>query len=385
MSVKNLKERFDLAVVEALDSTFSNTVSRFIAYYIHMFNEFPHVIHISEEGGYLNDKLDPEKYNNYVISFDEFEVDDLISEDDAEDDVYIFENVNIPKTMCKLYEALKDKCYVIRNESFPTFIGATYFIFYDPFDSDIVVLNNNQELPQEIKDCVVDDKIDEDIRVVSYITHDSNGFGKTDINVGNQEVNIEKNYNDDLPDQEIFTFLNSNKSGLLLLHGEPGSGKSFYIRNLMYRLKKHEFLVLDNSVFDYITDASFVRLLMNNKNSIIILEDCEEMLADRVAGNNKLSALLNLSDGILGDSFKFKFICTFNTNVSNLDKAILRKGRLHLKYEFKKLSPEKTYNLGKELGKDIPKGVSLTLGDIYNYDVDNGGSDKRLPIGFNKK
>ena len=31
---------------------------------------------------------------------------------------------------------------------------------------------------------------------------------------------------------------------------------------------------------------------------------------------------------------KCKFICTFNTNIENVDKALLRKGRMKLKYEF---------------------------------------------------
>ena len=107
------------------------------------------------------------------------------------------------------------------------------------------------------------------------------------------------------------------------------------------------------------------------------------MLADRTTGNNKLSALLNLSDGIIGDSFNFKFICTFNANVTKLDKALLRRGRMKLKYEFKSLSPEKTQALGKQLGYDIPEGKSLSLADIFNYGVDNGNVEEKK-VGFGR-
>ena len=93
---------------------------------------------------------------------------------------------------------------------------------------------------------------------------------------------------------------------------------------------------------------------------------------------------MNLSDGILGDGLNIKFICTFNADINKLDEAILRKGRLKYKYEFKELTPEKTQELAKELGKSIPEGESLTVGDIYNWEEDNGGVqlNKNKHIGF---
>ena len=97
-----------------------------------------------------------------------------------------------------------------------------------------------------------------------------------------------------------------------------------------------------------------------------------------------MSALLNLSDGILGDSLNLKFICTFNAQLRNIDDAVLRKGRLKLKYEFKALTPEKTQILAKKLGKEIPEGKSLPLCEIYNYGEDNGAKETttKRPIGF---
>ena len=152
----------------------------------------------------------------------------------------------------------------------------------------------------------------------------------------------------------------------------------------MYTLFKKEFLVLDNSVFNYITDSSFISLLMDYKDAVIILEDCESMLTDRTQGSNRLSALLNLSDGIIGDSFNFKFICTFNANIGKIDKALLRKGRMKLKYEFKELSAEKTKALAQKLGKDIKEDKPMTLANIYNYGHSNDRTDEERSIGFRK-
>lgn len=147
--------------------------------------------------------------------------------------------------------------------------------------------------------------------------------------------------------------------------------------------EKRPFLFLDSSVFGAITDSSFIKLLINNKNAVIVLEDCETLLASREYGNGRMAALLNLSDGILGDSLNLKFICTFNSDLTKIDQALLRKGRMKLKYEFKALTADKTQAKAKELGKDIPAGKELPLCEIYNYGQDNGAKTKSKPkIGF---
>ena len=97
--------------------------------------------------------------------------------------------------------------------------------------------------------------------------------------------------------------------------------------------------------------------------------------------NSLLNTVLNIADGIIGDSLRIKFICTFNTDLTNVDKALLRKGRLKIKYEFKKLTKDKVANLFNKFGiKDTPKEMALC--DIYNYDEVNGGENKRVKIGF---
>ena len=381
MTKEQLQEKFNKAAKQVLLIPDNRSPEKwFKAIYSLMFGEFPNSIGIINDGKYLNPKVKNSEFGGYM-PFDELEEDEVC----YDEMVTTFENVAIQSTLIKLYDKFKDTCHIIRYDKDPIIIGDKFIIFYDWFEEDLYVLQDSQYLREDIKECVVDDKSDKNIRIVSYITHDSMGFNKTKIQVANQETDLEKLYNDDLPDKEIFEFLNSDKSGLLLLHGEAGTGKTSYIRNMMYRLKNHEFMVLDNSVFAYITDASFIKLLMSNKNSVIILEDCEEMLADRVEGNSRISALLNLSDGILGDSFKFKFICTFNTSVSRIDQALLRKGRMKMKYEFKKLCAEKTYALGQELGKDIKKDESLTLADIFNYGIENGNKIAKKQIGFGQK
>ena len=109
------------------------------------------------------------------------------------------------------------------------------------------------------------------------------------------------------------------------------------------------------------------------------MEDCEKALTSRdKVYNPVMSTLLNLTDGIIADVLGIKLICTFNTNLNNIDKALLRKGRLSLKYEFKKLNAEKASKL---LGRNITNEMSLA--DIY-YDKEENDFSKKIErkIGF---
>lgn len=93
----------------------------------------------------------------------------------------------------------------------------------------------------------------------------------------------------------------------------------------------------------------------------------------REKGNN-LETFLNLTDGLLGDAMCPKFICTFNTSISNIDPAILRKERLRVRYEFGPLLVDKVRKHIKEAT------TPMVLGDIYNQE--ENGRPERKKIGY---
>src|SRR5690606_41754900 len=102
-------------------------------------------------------------------------------------------------------------------------------------------------------------------------------------------------------------------------------------------------------------------------NCILIIEDAEELVISRDNKQNSgLSFLLNLTDGLLRESLGIQIIATFNTDVRNIDKALLRKGRLSAIYEFKKLSVNRTNVLLEKLGKDVCVNTEMSLADIFN-------------------
>ena len=93
--------------------------------------------------------------------------------------------------------------------------------------------------------------------------------------------------------------------------------------------------------------------------------------------------LLNLTDGMLGESLGIQVICTFNTDVRNIDKALMRKGRLIASYEFQELTLCKTAQLLKFLkSPNFSVKKSMTLGDIYCIKEIDYSKEKKNSIGF---
>lgn len=217
----------------------------------------------------------------------------------------------------------------------------------------------------------------------NYITIDNQGyFGSTEFKLPTSIKVPLSNYLDDFPWNELKHFCINDEPGIFLLYGEPGCGKSYCIRKLIQDCDT-TFYVLDANILGSITSAAFVDFLMDEcSNCVLILEDCEKLLMDRSSSYNPfLSTVLNLSDGLLGDGLKLKFICTFNTNIQNIDPAVLRKGRLTGKYEFKKLTVNKTNELCDQLG--VPRlNKESTLADIYNSQENDFSKKQTRKIGF---
>ena len=112
---------------------------------------------------------------------------------------------------------------------------------------------------------------------------------------------------------------------------------------------------------------------------------CQVRLVREENGNSPVSTLLNLSDGLLSDCLNIQIICSFNTDISKVDSALLRKGRLIAKYEFKELEVEKAQNLSEKLGFKTHISKPMNLTDIYNQEEKNGNhTAQRKSIGFVK-
>jgi hypothetical protein len=170
--------------------------------------------------------------------------------------------------------------------------------------------------------------------------------------------------------------LQNRRTGLSILDGPPGTGKTSYLRQLILELKdSHRFYFIGSANLGLLRDAEFVdfwaseRRLHENSAMVVILEDAESALMPRQADNRQeVSLLLNITDGILGEFLRLQVICTINCALKELDQALLRPGRLTAHHYFGPLPAERARVLADKLGKPLPETTApeFTLAEIFS-------------------
>ena len=214
----------------------------------------------------------------------------------------------------------------------------------------------------------------------SFLVKSENGIDERKLMFDSQRIDLKKNYNDDLPWNELKEFVRSWKEGLAILYGPAGTGKTTLLKKLIQENPKKEFILINSKDLENPDSEGYLEYFLENKNRIFILEDCEKLLLSRNqgGGSNQLVTILNMADGLLGSTLKTKFICTFNTDLRNIDEALLRKGRMRLKYYVGPLCLEKT----RILANDVTIQKEMTLAEIYNQEENDFSKTSQKRIGF---
>ena len=221
---------------------------------------------------------------------------------------------------------------------------------------------------------------------ISLIIKGSYGLDTRELKVKKPKLNIDLHYNDNFKavSANIITNIKKSKTqGLYLFHGQPGTGKSTYIKHLIHQQTKKVIFMPPNMAGN-LDSMELTEFLIDNPNCVLVIEDAEDLIVSRENNyNSRLSFLLNITDGILSDSLNIQIIATFNTDLKNIDKALLRKGRLTSIYEFKDLETNKTNELLKTLKSDYVSEKAMSLADIFNLEVDtNYESKTKKSVGF---
>lgn len=224
--------------------------------------------------------------------------------------------------------------------------------------------------------------IDEDSPIIGIIGSTPEGMYVKEYNLGKGAKNLsdeelDLHYGESFSEfhTKLTSLLKSDSKGLIIFHGQPGTGKTYYIRMLLKDLvkSKKNVLYVPSNFIDSFLDPSFITFLSDwileqNNPTIILLEDAECLVESRDSGVRSLgiSNLLNITDGILNDILGTQIILTFNTNLDYIDSALLRPERLLARKEFTNLSKEESLKLVEHLGIEYNVSEDMSLADIYS-------------------
>jgi SpoVK/Ycf46/Vps4 family AAA+-type ATPase len=223
---------------------------------------------------------------------------------------------------------------------------------------------------------------------INLISRGRNGFEFSQIEVKRTKLDLDLFYEDnfkEVNDTICKRLRNDKDKGIVLLHGLPGTGKTTYLRYLIGKIKKRV-LFVSPGVAGEIMNPDFVQLLINNPNAVLIIEDAENIIMDRkYSSSSSVSNLLNISDGLLADFLNVQLICTFNSSLTMVDSALMRKGRLIAKYEFGKLGVEKANRLSNHFGFNKLIDQPMTIAEIANPHEKIQPVEKMEVIGFRRQ
>lgn len=173
-------------------------------------------------------------------------------------------------------------------------------------------------------------------------------------------------------DDMILEYARSNES-ILLLIGEPGTGKSRLIRYIIRKMAAVQSLqhikLFYTSNATLLNGDSIYSDFRTSDASAFILEDADLHLSSRADGNNVMTKLLSSSDSFITADTNKKIILTTNlTSLNSTDEALLRPGRCFGVIETRKftrveaqrffdaIAPSKSIKLENEL---------YTLAELY--------------------
>ena len=158
------------------------------------------------------------------------------------------------------------------------------------------------------------------------------GLAGSPIERGNYSKNVLAAY-----DHIVEDLNTENPCGrLVVLAGEPGSGKTYLIRSLLGSAPKAAFVLIPPHLVEELSGPDILPSLTAAKGEmsgpiVLVLEDADNCLVPRdnkIGNMNAISQLLNLGDGILGSVLDIRIIASTNAGKVSMDPATRRPGRL---------------------------------------------------------
>ena len=166
----------------------------------------------------------------------------------------------------------------------------------------------------------------------------------------------------------------ASTSSILLMSGEPGTGKTTLLRYLLARHDVSADIAYDEEVLK--KDEVFVRFMISEGDGMFIIEDADVMLTPRESdGNRMMARFLNVSDGLIKIKDKKLVFTTNLTDFRNVDPALLRPGRCFDVMRCRQLTLAEAERAAKDAGLP-PPATPRTIAQLFNPDSHGKKPDK---------
>ena len=178
--------------------------------------------------------------------------------------------------------------------------------------------------------------------------------------------------------------------GLLLWHGEPGTGKTHALRALSWAWREwcdFNYIIDPERFFadtEYMLDVLLDEDGDEGRWRMLILEDTGELVvADaRQEAGQGLARLLNIADGLIGQGLRVQFLVTTNEVLGALHPAVLRPGRCSGQIEFKALPYPQAAAWAAQHGFTLAERRAYPLAELFARRDGKEIAPERPRLGF---
>ena len=202
-------------------------------------------------------------------------------------------------------------------------------------------------------------------------------------------------YGDDFPQWAAEFTPGLSETGISILCGEAGTGKTSFLRHVMSALSDtHRFYFVPVDNFGLLTSGSLTDFWKEEQREhpqatkILVLEDAETLLRERDESDSPVSTILNLTDGLMTQFVRLHMIATLNCKRRDLDKALLRPGRLKFFRDFPRLSHAQAAKIAQHYNLNLAKQPDFSLAEIFASEKfierTSGATKKKGPVGFSQ-
>ena len=253
--------------------------------------------------------------------------------------------------------------------------------------SDITIYYSSSEDADEVNEIikslseyqVIDDS--EDRHNLNVVSLSNNSIELEEIKYDDIDIDNIEEYYSKQTFKDLSKWLKKSKkqqSGLSILYGKRGTGKSSAIKYLATKLDRNLIFVPNNLVDLTINSSDFSKFLRKHENPILILDDCEMIFNEFFTKSNIIANnLMQLVDGLLSN--KLSIITIFNVeDKSEIDHNLIECNNLIDIIEFTDLSNSEANQLSELLGYKQKHKNDIRLLDL----IKNNKSDNKKRLGF---
>ena len=253
--------------------------------------------------------------------------------------------------------------------------------------SDITIYYSSSEDADEVNEIikslseyqVIDDS--EDRHNLNVVSLSNNSIELEEIKYDDIDIDNIEEYYSKQTFKDLSKWLKKSKkqqSGLSILYGKRGTGKSSAIKYLATKLDSNLIFVPNNLVDLTINSSDFSKFLRKHENPILILDDCEMIFNEFFTKSNIIvNNLMQLVDGLLSN--KLSIITIFNVeDKSEIDHNLIECNNLIDIIEFTDLSNSEANQLSELLGYKQKHKNDIRLLDL----IKNNKSDNKKRLGF---